>query len=156
MEFLEVVTPPAIYRGCSTRRKFSEEKFIPVNMKICGRHNVTKYRDIKNGYRYIALDISSKLDSMNKREVIYSESRDYIGRSSDGLTIFMPLSTKIPNKKQYAMFVITRITDQYFRKLLKEIKNIPDLGYKSKQAHNKPTEAYLFLITQSSMIIKSC
>ena len=41
MKFLIVVTPPSIYHGCSTRKRFWEEKFTvkkdlfqSVNMKI--------------------------------------------------------------------------------------------------------------------------
>ena len=34
------VTPPYIYHGCSTRKKLWEEKFTPMNMKKCSRHNV--------------------------------------------------------------------------------------------------------------------
>ena len=50
MKFLAVVTPsPAIYHGLSTWKKFWEEKFTPVNMTSCGRHNVRKHREIKNG-----------------------------------------------------------------------------------------------------------
>ena len=47
-KLLEVVTPPSIYRGCYTRKKFWEEKFTgeekftlgeftPVIMKNCVR-----------------------------------------------------------------------------------------------------------------------
>ena len=48
---------------------------------------------------------------MDNREVNYSESRNYMGRSGKGLTIW-------PNKKQKAS---TAITNQDFRKFLKEI-----------------------------------
>ena len=51
MKLLEVVTPPSIYHGCSTRKKLWEEKFTgeekffsAVNVKICGRRNVRKHR----------------------------------------------------------------------------------------------------------------
>ena len=46
---------------------FWEEKFTPVNMTICGRHNASKYREIKNGEQYIILDIYSKLYYLEKR-----------------------------------------------------------------------------------------
>ena len=62
MKFLVVVTPPSIYHVCSTRKTFWEEnstlgEFTPVNMKNCGRRNVRKYIKIKNGKKYIILDI---------------------------------------------------------------------------------------------------
>ena len=62
-----VVTPPSsIYHTCSIRKKFWEEKFIPVNLEIYGRHNFRKHRDINNGEQYIVLDMYSKLDCMEK------------------------------------------------------------------------------------------
>ena len=72
MKFLSVVTPtPATYHGCYTRKKLWEENFTPVNMKSCGRRNVSKYRYIKNGEKYTTLDIYYKLDCMDKRQFTY-------------------------------------------------------------------------------------
>ena len=59
MKLLAVVTPMSIYYGCSTWKKFLEEKFTgeekftlgestAMNMKICGRSNVGKHREIKD------------------------------------------------------------------------------------------------------------
>ena len=68
MKLLLVVTsPPAIYHGCYTWRMSWEDKFIPVDMTICIRRNVRKHREIKNGEKYIALDIFLKLDFLDKR-----------------------------------------------------------------------------------------
>ena len=53
------------------------------------------------------------------------------------------------------MFVITDITTQDNRKFLKNFKNLPYLDYKSKQVHNEPTEAYLFLIKHITKLMKS-
>ena len=74
MHLLEVVTPPpAIYHGLSTWKMFWEEKLTLVNMKSCGRRNVRKHKETKNGKQYIILDISSKLDFMDKMEVNSSQ-----------------------------------------------------------------------------------
>ena len=68
-------------------------------------------------------------------------------RLGKGLTTSFNLRFKIPNKKQKARTAITGITHKDFRKLLsKMFKNLPHLGYKKKQVHNDPTEAYFFLI----------
>ena len=124
MKFLEVVTPPPdIYNVSSTRNTFWEENFIPVNMTSCGRRNVRKNRETKNGEKYIILEISSKLDCLDNREVIYSESKDYMGIPGKGMTTYMYLRTKRTNKKQKARFSITDITNQDFRKLLNKFKN---------------------------------
>ena len=47
-----------------------------------------------------------------------------------------------------ARFVNTDITNQDFRKSLKNFNNSPYLGYKSEQVQDKPTEANLLLIRQ--------
>ena len=73
MNLLAVVTsPPSIYHGCSTQNNFWEEKFTPEDMKSCGRLNVSKHREIKNGEKYIALEISLDVDCLNTREVTSS------------------------------------------------------------------------------------
>ena len=100
MNFLEVVTSPAIYHGYSAWKTLWEEKFTLVNMKSCGRHNVRKHRKIKNGEQYITLDIYLKVDFLEKRESTYSESRDYMGRSFKGLNTSLTLKTKSSNNKQ--------------------------------------------------------
>ena len=65
------------------------------------------------------------------------------------------ISNKNSNKKQKEMFAITDITTQDNRKFLKNFKNLPYLDYKSKQVHNEPTEAYLFLIKHITKLMKS-
>ena len=67
---------------------------------------------------------------MDKREFTSPESRYYMVRSGKGLTVFLTLRTKRPNKKQKARTDITDITNQYFRKLLKEFNSSLYLGYK--------------------------
>ena len=61
---LAVVTPLSIYNGCSNRKTFRERKFMQVNMKNCGCCNVREHREIKNGEKYIALDIYLKFGNM--------------------------------------------------------------------------------------------
>ena len=78
MNFLSVVTPPPyIYHGCSTWKKTWQNNFTPVNMTSCGRHNVRKHREIKNGEKYNIFYISYKNDCLYKREATSSESKDY-------------------------------------------------------------------------------
>ena len=73
------------------------------------------------------MDISFKLDCLDKREVTYSESKDYMGRPGKGMTASLAIRNKMSNKKQKARFSITDITNQDFRKLLKKFKNSPYL-----------------------------
>ena len=39
--------------------------------------------------------------------------------------------------------------------MLRKFDNSPDLGYKSKQVHNEPIEAYFYLIKHITMLTKS-
>ena len=48
--------------------------FSAANMKICGRQNVRKHREIKGIDKYVTLEISLKSDSPHKRKShIYSK-----------------------------------------------------------------------------------
>ena len=83
MNLLSVVTPPSIYHGFSTRNTFWEEKFIgeeklfsSMNMKNCGRRNVRENRDIKGSDKYVTLDISLNMDSLDKMKITSSESKE--------------------------------------------------------------------------------
>ena len=74
MKLLEVVTPPSINYGYSTRKAFWEEKFFSaVNKNNCGRCNVRKNREIKVSDKYVTLYISLKFDSLDKMKIISSE-----------------------------------------------------------------------------------
>ena len=81
MKLLAAVTPPYIYHGCSTRTTFWEgnfkdkEIFLAVNMKICGRRNFRKHKDIKGSDKYVTLGISLKFDSLDKIKITSSESK---------------------------------------------------------------------------------
>ena len=91
---------------------------------------------------------------MENREFTSSESKDYMGIPGKGMTTYMYLRTKIPNNKQKSRFAITDITNQDFKTLLKKFKNSYYLGYKIKQVHNEPTEAYLFPIKQITKLLE--
>ena len=95
MKFLAFVTPtPDIYHGCSTWKTLWEEKFTLVNMTSCGGRNVRKNREIKNGKKYIILDISSNIYCLDKKKVTSSESKDRMGIQIRGL---LHLWLSVPN-----------------------------------------------------------
>ena len=92
MKFLVVVTQPSIYHGCTTRKKFWEEKFtgkedlfLSVNMKNCGCRKVRKHTDIKDIYKIVTLDISSKFDSLKKMKTTSSESKEMFWKIRKGV-----------------------------------------------------------------------
>ena len=82
------------------------------------------------------------------------ESIDYVGILGKGLTAYLTLRTKSPDKKQNARTPITDIINQDLWKLLKEFDDSPYLGYKKKQFHNEPTGDYLFLIKNMYKLVK--
>ena len=82
MNLLAVVTSPSIYHGCSTQKTLWEENltgkenlFLAVNMKICGRRNVKEPKEIKGSDKYVTLDISLKVDSLDKMKITSSDSK---------------------------------------------------------------------------------
>ena len=116
-----VVTSPSIYHNCSTLKTFWEENFTreekftfgefsAVSIKNCGRHNVKKHRKIKSSDKYVTLDISLKLDSLDKMKITSSESKNNRGRSGKGLITSLDLKAKVrPHKYKKARYVIRNI-----------------------------------------------
>ena len=105
MKLLEFVTAPSIYHGWSTWKKLWEEiftlgDFTPMNIKICGRCNVRKHRDIKYGYKYITLYILLKLSSLKNMKITYSDPKYYLVRSGKGLITSLGLKTIVRSKKK--------------------------------------------------------
>ena len=106
-KLLEVVTLPNIYHGCSTWKTFWEEKFTPVNMKKRVLCNVRKHRDIKDGEKYITLDIYLQCGSMDKMKITSSEPKEYLGRSGKELITSLGLNTIIrPKEKSQGMTLL--------------------------------------------------
>ena len=144
MKLLEVVTPPSIYHGCSTRKTFWEEKFTgeeklfsSVNMKNCGRRNVRKHKDIKGSDNYVNLDISLKFDNLDKMKITSSESKGKLERSGKGLIISLDLNTKTrSNKYKKARYAIGNFSKKYLVKIT------------NKRPKNEPTDSYFYLARQ--------
>ena len=102
MKLLEVVKPPYIYHGFSTRKTFWEEKFTDeeklfsfVNIKNCDRRNVSKHKEIKGSDKYVTLDISLKFDSLDKMKIISSDSKEKWERSGKGLITSLGFKAKV-------------------------------------------------------------
>ena len=102
MKFLEVVTSPSIYHGCSTRKKFWEEKFTgkkyffqSVNIRNCGHLKVRKHKEIKVSDKIVTLNVSEKFNSLNKMKTTSSESKEKWVRSGKGLVTALAFKTKV-------------------------------------------------------------
>ena len=59
---------------------FTVGEFSALKMKICGRHNVRKQREIKGSDKYVTLYISLKFVSLENIRITYSEPKDNFGR----------------------------------------------------------------------------
>ena len=106
MKFLAVVKPLSIYHGCSTWKTFWEEKFTgkkylfqSVNMKNCGRRKVKKHKEIKGSDKIVTVNVSAKIDSLNKMKTTSSESKGKLGRPGKGLVTNLDFNTKVRSAK---------------------------------------------------------
>ena len=68
-------------------------------MKNCGRHNVSKDREIKGSGKYVTLYISLKFGSLDKMRITSSEPKDNLGRSVKGLITSLGIKSKERPKK---------------------------------------------------------
>ena len=150
MKLLAVVTPPSIYHGCSTRKTFWEEKlFSAVNMKICGRRNVRKYKEIKGSDKYVTLDISLKFDNLDKMKTTSSESKEKLERSGNGLITSLGFKAKVrPQKLKKARYAIGNVSKKDLSKIIREFERFEKLPYEKKRLKHEPTENYFNLAIQ--------
>ena len=106
MNLLVVVTQPSIYHGCSTRKTFwegnstgKEDLFLSVNMNNCGRRKVRKHKYIRGSDKYVTLDISSKVDSLENMKITSSESEGKLERSGKGMITSLGFKAKTRPQK---------------------------------------------------------
>ena len=154
MKLPEVVTPPSIYHGCSTRKMFWEEKFTgeekllsAVNMKNCGHHNVRKHREIKGSDKYVTLDISLKIDSLDKVKITSLESKEKLGRSGKGLISSLGLKAKVrPHKYKKARYAMGNVSNKDLSKIIREFEKLPYESYEKNMPKHEPSESYFYLV----------
>ena len=132
MNLLAVVTQPSIYHVCSTWKTFWEEKFTgeenftlgeftAVNMKNCGRINVSKHIDIKGSDKYSTLDILLKFYILENMRITYSESNFKLGRSVKGLIASLIVKAKTgPKKYKRSKYAIVNVSKKDLSKISRE------------------------------------
>ena len=79
-----------------------------MNMKNCGCRNVWKHLEIKNGYKYINLDIYLKFGSLDKMRITYSDPKDSLG-TGKGLITSLGINTIVKLKKRHGMSLLMSI-----------------------------------------------
>ena len=152
MKILSVVTPPSIYHSCSTQKTFckgnltGEEKlFLAMNMKNCGRRNVSKNREIKDSDKYVTLDISFKNGSLEKMKITSSESKEKLEISGKGLITYLGFKAKVrSNKYKKARYAIGNVSKKYISKIIREFEKLPYESYKKKSPKHEPTDNYFY------------
>ena len=93
---------------------------MALGMKLCGRHNVRKHKEIKGSDKYFTLDISSKFDSLDKMKITSSYSKGKLERSGKGLIISLVFKTKVRSQKyKKAVYAIKKVSEKDLSKIIK-------------------------------------
>ena len=154
MKLLEAVALPYIHHGCSTWKTFWEGKFTgekkftlgelsAAKVKNGGRLSVTKQREIKGSYKYVALEISLKFDSMDKTRITSSESKVKLGISGKGLIT----STSLRDKTRQKIYKKTRhairnVSKKDLSKIIRDFEKLPCESYEKKRPKHEPTSPH--------------
>ena len=128
MNLLAVVISLSIYHGCSTRNTFWEEKFtgkehlfLAVNKKNCGRCNVREHKEIKGSDKYVTLDTSSKLYSLDNMKITSSESKGKLEISGKGLINSLGFKAKVrPHRYKKARYAIRNVSKKDLSNIIME------------------------------------
>ena len=117
-----------------------------MNMKHCGRRNVKKHREIKGSDKYVILDISLKLESLNNMKITSSESKDNLGRSGMGLIASLGIKSKVrPHKFKKARYAIGNFSKKDLSNIIKEFEKLSYKSYEKKRPKHDPTDSYFYL-----------
>ena len=120
--------------------------FLAVNMKNCGRCNVSKHKDIKCGDKYVTLDISSKLDSLENMKITSSESKRKLDISGKGLITSLSFKTKARLQKyKKATHAIRNVSKKDLSKIIREFEKFEILSSETKRPKHEPTDSYFYL-----------
>ena len=76
-----------------------------MNMKIYGRLNVEKHRNINNSDKYITVYILLKFRSLENIIITSSEPKDYFGRSGTRLITSLGIKTNVKPKKEKSQVI---------------------------------------------------
>ena len=145
MKLPAVVTPPYVYHGCSTWKKFWEERFklsevAPVNMKtlvatmLGNTERLTMARSTPHWtYRWFG--------SLDKMKITSLDPINYLGISGKGLITSLGLKTIVRSKKnKMSRYAINTVSIMYLSKIIKEFEKFPYEGYVNKSPKQEPTD----------------
>ena len=120
-----------------------------MNIKKCGRHNVSKHIEIKGSEKHVTLDISLKIDSLYNIIITFSESKDKLGRSEKGLITSLYLKAKVrPHIYKKSRYVIGNVSKKDLLNIIREFEKLPYESYERKRPKHEPTDSYFYLARQ--------
>ena len=120
-----------------------------MNMKNCGRRNVSKPRENKGSDKYVTLDFSLKFCSLDKMIITSSEPRDNLGRSGKGLnTSLGPKAKARPKMYKTSRYAIRNVSNKYLSNIIKEFKKLPYKSYERRSPKHEPNDSYFYLSRQ--------
>ena len=115
-------------------------------MKNCGCCNVGKHRDIKDGEKYITLDIYLNFGSLDKMKITSSDPKGYLGRLGKGLITSLGLRIiRMSKKNKKERYAITNASLKNIYNNIKEFKDFYYEGYAWKRFKYLPTHIYFYL-----------
>ena len=124
-------------------------------MKNSGRCNFKKYRDIKDGDKYITLDISLNFGSLDNMKITSLEPKYYLVISGKGLINYLGLKTiRRPKKNKKARYAITNVSLKDIYRIIKEFEKLPYEGYIRKRSKHVLTNNYFYLTGQLAKCMK--
>ena len=110
-------------------------------MKKCGNRNCRKHIDIKNGEKYITLDISLEFGSLDKIKITSSDPKGYLGRLKKGLITSLGIKTNARSKnKKNSRYASSNFIMKDLSKIIKDFDNFHSKIYVWKIPKHEPTD----------------
>ena len=114
-------------------------------MKICGRRNIRKNREIKGSEKYVTLELSLKFGILDNMRITSSEPKDNFGRPVKGLITYLGLKAKArPNKYKNPRYAIGNISMKDISKIIREFEKLLYKSYERRRPKHEPTDSYFY------------
>ena len=125
---------------------FTLGEFTAVNMKNCGRQNFREHREIKDSDKYITLDISLKLFSLDKIRITYLEPGDNLERLGKGLIASLDIKAKTrPKKYKKSRYDVGNVSMKDTSNIIREFDKLPYKSYEKRIPKHEPIDSYFYL-----------
>ena len=100
--------------------EFHRRGKVVLSMKVCGRRNIRKHREIRGSDKYFTLDILLKFDSLDKMKITSSETKEKFKISGKGLITSLVFKAKVgPHKYKMARYAIRNVSKKDHLKIIR-------------------------------------